>query len=128
MGIGPELDWHPSDKSELTPAQAASLLSSRLHVLVMSSKKAKRISQSTSHAESLAAHNCLAHAEMISQRMAEIFCPYRIDTSAMLAIDESDKFDLAIDHYTDCHDLFDLVCGDRGCPQDKTQRLIILSL
>ena len=33
-----------------------------------------------------------------------------------------------IDHYSDCHDMYDLVCGGKGSPQDKRQRLAILAL
>lgn len=35
---------------------------------------------------------------------------------------------MLIYHITDCHDLVDLVVGHRGTPQDRSQRLIILSL
>ena len=35
---------------------------------------------------------------------------------------------IPIDHYTDCRDLFQLVVGEKGIPQDRYQRLYILSL
>ena len=37
-------------------------------------------------------------------------------------------YDLPIDSLTDCRDLFELTTGVKGVPQDKTQRLLILSL
>jgi hypothetical protein len=45
-------------------------------------------------------------------------------------IDMEDRgfFDLAHDVCTDCHDLFELLTGSRGVPQDRSQRLIIMSL
>ena len=38
------------------------------------------------------------------------------------------RYDIATDAVTDCRDLYELVTGARGVPQDKTQRLIVLSL
>ena len=33
-----------------------------------------------------------------------------------------------VDHVTDCMDLFELCCGQRGLSNDKNQRLVIMSL
>ena len=46
----------------------------------------------------------------------------------LIAIQEAGAWVLPIDHYTDCNDLFQLVVGKRGTPQDRFQRLYILSL
>ena len=37
-------------------------------------------------------------------------------------------FILPIDHVTDCKDFFELCCGMRGVPTDKSQRLAVLSM
>ncbi len=34
----------------------------------------------------------------------------------------------SVDHVTDCHDMFDFVCGAIGVPADNSQRIGILSL
>ena len=42
--------------------------------------------------------------------------------------DEDSCFDLPIDALTDCRDLYELTTGAKGVPQDRTQRLLALSL
>ena len=48
--------------------------------------------------------------------------------SMLIRIQEEGGFAIPIDHYTDCRDLFQLVVGEKGVPQDRYQRLYILSL
>ena len=43
-------------------------------------------------------------------------------------VEEHGLFDLATDVVTDCRDLWELETGQKGVPQDRTQRLIIMSL
>ena len=41
----------------------------------------------------------------------------------LLDLEADGKYDLAIDTFTDCMDLYQLSTGVKGVPQDRTQRL-----
>jgi len=43
-------------------------------------------------------------------------------------IQEDGLFVIPVDHESDCHDLYCLVTGAKGTPQDKSQRLYIMRL
>ena len=113
---------------KLSVASTNNFLGVTAHILIMTAKKAKRISHSTSHAESLTAHNCLTDAETISMRFTEIFSQQKLNITDLIKYEDMAVYDLPIDHLTDCMDLVDLWTGQRGAPQDRSQRLIILSL
>ena len=105
------------------------------HVLAQVSHKAKRISGSTSHGETLAANCGQQLAQLVALRITEVFdkgiqLPLRSQSPLqdLIAIQEAGAWVIPIDHFTDCHDLFQLVVGERGTPQDRFQRLYILSL
>jgi hypothetical protein len=66
-----ELRYSSDVRDMMSPA----LLSGWFHVLVHSSKKAKRISHGASHAESLAAYSGSTHVVMIQLRITEISAP-----------------------------------------------------
>ena len=105
-------------------------LSTHCHLLAAQSKKAKRVSHSTSHAESLSMYSGLQLAETVAMRYTETqfpFC-YSPTVENLISIEEWGRFELPIIACTDCNDLVDLLTGQRGTPQDKSQRLIILSL
>ena len=62
-------------------------------------------------------------------RYAELYHPDEKPTlSTLLAIQETGAWPIPVDAATDCNDLFELVTGAKGVPQDKGQRLYILSL
>ena len=46
----------------------------------------------------------------------------------MMKIFESNALDLRVDHVTDCFDFWQLCCGEKGIPSDKSSRLAILSM
>ena len=46
----------------------------------------------------------------------------------MIKLEEEGRFDIPMDIITDCKDLWELETGQKGVPQDRTQRLIIMSL
>ena len=46
----------------------------------------------------------------------------------LLAIQEQGSWPLPIDHMTDSRDLFELSTGEKGVPQDRNQRLYVLSI
>ena len=74
---------------------------------------------------------------MIAMRLTELACPLlhaitgklRQPTyDELLEMETDGHYDLPIDSLTDCMDLMQLVTGAKGVPQDRTQRLLILSL
>jgi hypothetical protein len=105
-----------------------SFLSGRCHLLYHHSQKAKRVSHSTSHAESLSLYGVLTNAEQIAERLTELAAPFAPTLARLIEISSDGRYDLRIHALTDCRDLLELVTGSKGCPQDKSQRLIILSL
>ena len=108
----------------------ASVLSGPCHLLVAQAKKAKRVSHSTSHAESLSMYSCLGLSETVAMRFTETVYPgFRPPSlQELIELESFGRFELPVISCTDCHDLVDLLTGQKGTPQDKSQRLIILSL
>ena len=108
----------------------ASALTGPCHLLLAQAKKAKRVSHSTSHAESLALYSVLQFAETVAMRLTETTFPqlYAPSMNDLILMESHGLYDLEIVALTDCHDLVDLLTGTRGTPQDRSQRLIILSL
>ena len=107
---------------------AKTKLSGRAQLLHMQSNKAKRISYSTSHGETLAAINGLECSTLVSTRLAEItFGPKQPSLKQLLAIQEHGSEYFPVDSHTDCRDLFELSTGSRNLPQDKSQRLYVMA-
>ena len=102
------------------------------HRLTCFSKKSKRISHSTSHAETLACVSASHDGQLLALRFTELLSgiafadPRPLDR--LLEVSDSACYTLPLDHVTDCHDLLELVCGIKGVPSDKTQRLSILAI
>ena len=107
-------------------------LGGAVHRLACFSKKSKRISHSTSHAETLAAVSTIQYSQLIALRYTELISGCTVGASkplqVLISISDTGKYIVPIDHYTDCYDLFQLCCGMKGIPTDKTQRLSILSI
>ena len=61
-------------------------------------------------------------------RYTEIFTVEQLTITQLIHYEDLAVYDLPIDHLTDCFDLVELWTGTRGAPQDRSQRLIILSL
>ena len=101
------------------------------HRLFISSKRARRIAQCTSHGETNAQLTCSQMAHMVALRYTESFTNdtfKRYNLRALMTIQDHAKYILPIDTVTDCYDLWELCCGLKGIPIDKTQRLSILGL
>eukprot|EP00959_Pyramimonas_sp_CCMP1952_P040859 854596-Pyramimonas_sp.AAC.1 len=64
----------------------------------------KRISHSTSHAESLSQHGCLTHCELIAMRATELTWPSRPSLEDLIEADADACYDIPIDTMTDCRD------------------------
>ena len=114
---------------------AKSHIGGRCHLIAHISHKAKRISSSTSTAETLAAIIGRELAQLVAMRITELFCigirtPLGCQPSLpqLIELQEDAAWKLPIDQYTDCRDLFMLMVGLKGVPQDRYQRLYVLSL
>ena len=102
------------------------------HLLAGHGRRSKRVSHSTSHAETLSKVNGMGTAQLIALRFTELFCKTMYGQTAnvklLMEIQQRGSTILPIDSYTDCMDLWELACGMRGIPSDKSQRLCILSI
>ena len=111
-----------------TGTQSAKAWSGPCHVLAHHSGKAKRVSHSTSHAETLAAYSTLSTTEQAAERFTELTAPKKSSVDDLIDMSSRGLYDMPVHHFTDCFDLVELATGSRGCPQDRSQRLIILSI
>ena len=104
-------------------------LGGKCHVLWAHGAKAKRVSYSTSHAETLSAVSGMETSTLVAVRLAELLYTAKPPTiQSLLLLQEGGVPDLPCDGYTDCKDLFELASGSSSVPQDKTQRLYVMSL
>ena len=100
-----------------------------MHVIHAHGCKAKRVSYSTSHAETLSMVGGLETATLCMLRLAEMMHPKKEPSlKDLIETQESGRPNLPMDFYGDCRDLFELVTGERTLPQDKTQRLYVLAV
>ena len=99
------------------------------HVIYAHGCKAKRVSYSTSHGETLSMVNGLESSTLCMLRLAEMMHQKREPTiKDLIVIQEAGHRELPLDFYGDCRDLFELITGERTLPQDKSQRLYILAI
>jgi len=108
------------------------------HCLVCASHKAKRVSYSTSHAETLSACFGKELAQVLSLRLTEVFgagmlhflgMVDRVHTvNELIKMQELNLYSIPTDHCTDCDDLFKLVCSGKALPQDRMQRVYVMSI
>ena len=105
------------------------------HVLVFISHKAKRVSSSTSTAETIAANLGKEFGQLVNLRLTEtlgngiltkLHMPWNLND--LIQVQEQVLYILPVDHVTDCRDLFQLVVGEKGIPQDRYQRVYVMSL
>ena len=61
-------------------------------------------------------------------RIAEMSSPQPLSLYSMMEIDDVGAYDIPLDIVTDCNDLFELATGQKGIPQDKSQRLVIAAI
>ena len=103
-----------------------------MNVLAFSSRKAKRISHSTSHAETLSCVSSVQTAQLAALRLTEVYwcdiSPRPCTLQSLMALQDSGRYLLPCDHISDCLDLFMLVTGQKGISSDKNQRLAVLSI
>ncbi|CAE7490455.1 ACBD6 [Symbiodinium pilosum] len=100
------------------------LMGGKCHVLWAHGAKAKRVSYSTSHAETLAAVSCMETSTLVAVRLGELlYTPKAPTVQSLLLLQEGGVPELPCDGYTDCKDLWELASGSTSVAQDKTQRL-----
>ena len=98
------------------------------HILFAHGARAKRVSYSTSHSETLAAISGLETATLVSLRLAELLTSTLKPTLQQLAaLQERGVPYLPVDVMTDCKDFYSLTTGVSALPQDKSQRIYILA-
>ena len=124
-----------TDKDDFLIDEMVALLGGKMHILTGSSQKAKRISHSTSHAETLSSAKAIPLSQLIALRLCEPeivtrrdFKMHRARPMALLEVQESATVPLPVDSFIDCMDLWELACGLKGIPQDKSQILGVLSI
>ena len=100
-----------------------------MHVLFSHGAKAKRVSYSTSHAETLSMVNGIEASILVMVRLSEILHFHtNVTVNDLIKIQEENNNRLPVDSYGDCRDLWELITGLRSTPQDRTQRLYVLSI
>ena len=69
---------------------------------------------------------------MVAMRLSEMHLALSCTTKQMISVliemNNAGQYVVAIDHLTDCKDMFELVTGLKGVPQDRQQRLAIMAL
>ncbi|CAK0846103.1 unnamed protein product [Prorocentrum cordatum] len=118
------------DKKDLVDPSDNYLLGGSTHPLMISSGKSKRISHSTCNAETNAGYKVNQAAQFIALRMSEIIMCSETQHKAkdMMEIFDRSLYQVRIDHCTDCMDFWQLCCGVKGVPSDKSSRLAVLSM
>ena len=120
---------HTIDLEEEFDSQSVKAHGGVMHVLHSHGAKAKRVSYSTSHAETLSMVNALESSTLITTRLTELAHHLVSPTIAQLTeLQEHGNPSIPSDFYTDCQDLWELVTGMLTLPQDKSQRLYVLGI
>ena len=120
---------HTIDLEEEFDSQSVKAHGGVMHVLHSHGAKAKRVSYSTSHAETLSMVNALESSTLITTRLTELAHHLVSPTIAQLTeLQEHGNPTIPSDFYTDCQDLWELVTGMLTLPQDKSQRLYVLGI
>ena len=115
--------------------ESRSSMSGYCTVLAYISHKAKRVSASTSMAETLAASLIKELAQLVAMRITEVIghgiqTPFQQQAPLKLFIEiqENAAWAIPVDHCTDCKDVFEFVTGFKGVPQDRYQRVYVMGL
>ena len=118
------------DKKDHVHPDDNEIIGGRTHSLMISSGKSKRISHSTCNAETNAGYKVNQTAQFIALRMTEIIKCGSTQHKAkdMMEIFDQSLYQVRVDHCTDCMDFWQLCCGVKGVPSDKSSRLAVLSM
>jgi hypothetical protein len=120
------------DKTDyMTSDNEIEKLGHNLHMVIGTGNISKRISHSTSHAETLSCAALIPMGQLVAMRVAEpeLAIKYgRLTPMKLMTIQDDGLCPVMYDHMVDCMDLWDLACGRKGVPQDKSQRLAVLAI
>ena len=119
------------DRQDYLHESLVPLICGRIHALAVTSTKSKRVSHSTSHAETLASARGVPIGQIVGMRLTEPEINALWGPQKPLQLQErldNGQLSLPVDAFIDCMDVWDLCCGQKGTPQDKSQRLGVLSL
>eukprot|EP00973_Karenia_brevis_P086992 12063315-Karenia_brevis.AAC.1 len=98
----------------------------------MSSKKAQRVSWSTSHSETNPAVSCAAISNLVANRFTELdfftIHARKITVKDRLKIHAMSLNHISVDICTDAMNLFELIVHKKTLPNDKHHRVGILAL
>jgi hypothetical protein len=136
-----DFKWHANEGEHTFSNDDVGQMTGTAHLLYSGSHRSKRVSSSTSHAESLSAVSGQDITQVMALRLTEalgrrirgghtLFSKptVRLSLKDLTQIQEDGLFVIPVDHESDCHDLYCLVTGAKGTPQDKSQRLYIMRL
>ena len=127
-----DVDVELVPKSDVVDYDSIRRLSGPAHAVGSFSRKSRRISHSTSHAETVVAVACLQLTQLIATRITEFYCEpifHKVaDVKMLLDIQDNGLWLIPVDHVTDCFDFYELCTGAKGVPADKSQRLSVLSM
>ena len=122
---------HP-DKNDFISGTAVQNLGGKCHLMFASGSKSRRVSHSTSVAETLAAARGISMGQLLAVRYTEFDILRRSNSPVtplmLLQLQDSAQIPMPVDMIIDCMDCWELCCGYRGIPQDKSVRLAILAL
>ena len=100
-----------------------------MHVLHAHGGRAKRISYSTSHAETLSMVNGTESTTLVMVRLSGMMhISLKPTLKELVDIQENGNPALPSDFYMDRRDFFELCTGQKVLPQDKAQRLYVLGI
>ena len=121
------------DKQDFVCGDVVTRLGGKCHLMLATSTKSKRVSHSTSHAETLVAARGLPMGQLLAIRYSEPDIvarsqSQRVTPLQLMTLQDEAMVPMPIDLVIDCMDCWELCCGYRGIPQDKSQRLAILAL
>ena len=121
-----------TDNNDYLDEQQVQLMSGHCHILQASSNKAKRVSHSTSHAETNSAARAIPLGQLTALRITEpdiaLTTGKTITPTFLMHLQDESRLWIPHDHIIDAMDLWELACGMRGIPQDKSQRLGVLAI
>ena len=123
------LDEITTDHDDNIHTKYNHLIGGKTHTLMLASCKSKRISHSTCTGETNAGYRTNINSQFVAIRYTEIINTTKHQHTAkdMLKVYNDSMLQLRIDHHTDCLDFWQLVCGTKGVPSDKSSRLAVLS-
>ena len=120
------------DKKDFVSGSTVANLGGKCHLMFASASKSRRVSHSTSVAETLVAARGISMGQLLAVRYTEcdiIRCSCeRVTPLLLMHLQDDAQIPMPVDMIIDCMDCWELCCGYRGIPQDKAVRLAVLAL